>query len=1078
MSRSFLVRKLIWRRAGLSVCIQATSFSKLKGIKVTFTVDERGGGLSNIIQAPSASLEILLGFKCLFFNTRCRSCGELINTFMECITDWNYLQMTMTDFRPGPLYFFDQPTGQGHRKRPRMPLEHCFDLANVGVRLATIKSLRAHSDDKYDAKNEDNAHKVQNKPSTTGKPDTWPSINGSLDMGGDERNPEAAAVPADWLDDMDPMDAYKHMAPQLLSELGSVLLQYEGSEEGCIPHGLVNVLNYSWKDLTAGAVYVKPSWKLGVGSGDGGKPRKSKGFMNFDETLRQMAGKRKTKQKPSKVENGSERQPQESNLRKRSSVSHAQKAHVATTISFSISSKTYEEQGWIVQPKEPTHEEPQWTKLCHWVVERLQLARIPIKQTTEQAESGLNKPPILRHYGDAKPHFKHQKKTGGGSGGGGKTWPYPQIPEVNQEDQDSPRQKLHYRINDGSSFLYYPSGFVAVCQSHSGLSCGGFYTNVFSDQLSAVTLASITAVGRGTVTHPLSGTVTAVWDQRGGMTCDPEGAVTKEWTWQIGVKERIVIQVSDQISVRMLSGTCTTLSFKSQNESVQLPLSPLPNITPTKEAACLQTEGAFTSLAAQELSLSKKHQKNQGQTIDTKRVSVRSSEVLQVTREVEKLEGTCLFRRGGGRAGRELKRLQRRICNILDDWLEFYRVSTGIKCPYMERMSDGPMRPRLKREGQSAALPSLHPTTGRSDCSRGLPEEGSAALHVSTRHLPPASDVLLPGSTHKLSWTFSPKKQGKEGREEPLHFTQSGTFRVHSNVRLESVVIPRCSPELRLTAQLPHYTSSSPSTPYPLYSPCPAQLRAVLLGLEGRTHRLCRCSTRTMPVLTDQEYDAFIWGQPPHSEQILVVCVTPLHQTPLAPHIPLLPNEDILELLYERMNKNRTMPCTQSQLDSFRLVRYELSTGKTCPATHNALLQQRHNAAPGMFLMYIRGKLLFADYIFNGYSCSVRDLHKQISKTRGDYRQGQSLPSDYKFSAQVKSPAVGNPPGHQGAQKVPDGRGDISRGTPALLEKGKVPNQKLTQGPVTSSVTLKRDTAHAKKPKRLLLHPHCPYSPH
>ncbi|CDQ95975.1 unnamed protein product [Oncorhynchus mykiss] len=196
--------------------------------------------------------------------------------------------------------------------------------------------------------------------------------------------------------------------------------------------------------------------------------------------------------------------------------------------------------GWIVQPKEPTHEEPQWTKLCHWVVERLQLA---IKQRTEQAESGLNKPPILRHYGDAKPHFKHQKKTGGGSGGVDNTWPYPQIPEVNQEDQDSLRQKLHYRINDGSSFLYYPSGFVAVCQSHSGLSCGGFYTNVFSDQLSAVTLASITAVGRGTVTHPLSGTVTAVWDQRGGMTCDPEGAVTKEWTWQIGVKERIVIQV-------------------------------------------------------------------------------------------------------------------------------------------------------------------------------------------------------------------------------------------------------------------------------------------------------------------------------------------------------------------------------------------------------------------------------------------------------------------------------------------------------------------------------------------------------
>ncbi|CAB1322686.1 unnamed protein product, partial [Coregonus sp. 'balchen'] len=780
------------------------------------------------------------------------------------------------------------------------------------------------NDDNYEENNDDNAHKVQNKSSTTGKPDTCPSVNGALDMGGGERNPEAAAaVPAGWLDDMDPMEAYKHMAPQLLSELGCVLLQYEGSEEGCIPHGLVNVLNYSWKDLTAGAVYAKPPWQLGVGSrsGDGGKPLKSKGSMNLDETLRQMTGKRKTKQKPSKVENGSEKQPQDSNLRKRPSVSHAQKAHVATTISFSISSKTYEEQ------------------------ERLQLARIPTKQTTEQAESGLNKPPILRHYGDAKPHVKHQQKTGGGSGGGGKFWPYPQIPEVKQEDQDSPRQKLHYRINDGSSFIYYPSGFVAVCQSHSGLSCGGFYTNVFSDQLSPVTLASITAVGRGTVTHPLSGTVTAVWDQRGGMTCDPEGAV------------------SDHISVRLLSGTCATLSFSSQNQSVQLPLSPLPNITPPKEA-----------------------------------VSVRSGEVLQMAREVEKLEEPCPFRRGGGRAGRELKRLQRRVCNILDDWLEFYRIATGIKCPDIERLSDGPMRPRLKREVQSAALPSLHPTTGLLDSTRGLPEGGSTELQASTRHLSLSAptDILLPGSTHKLSWTFSLKKQGREKREEPFHFTQSGTFRVHSNIRLESVVIPRCSPELRLTAQPHHYASSSPSTPYPLSSLCPAQLRAALLGVEGRTQRLCRCSSRTMPVLTDQEYDAFIWGQPPHSEQILV-----------------------------------------SQLDSFRLMRYELSTGKTCPATHNTLLQQRHNAAPGMFLMYIRGKLLFADYIFNGYSCSVRDLHKQISKTRGDYRQGRSLPSDYRFSAQVKSPAVGDPPGHQGDQKVSDGGEGISHGTPALSKKEK-----------------------------------------
>ena len=50
-----------------------------------------------------------------------------------------------------------------------------------------------------------------------------------------------------------------------------------------------------------------------------------------------------------------------------------------------------------------------------------------------------------------------------------------------------------------------------------------------------------------------------------------------------------------------------------------------------------------------------------------------------------------------------------------------------------------------------------------------------------------------------------------------------------------------------------------------------------------------------------------------------------------------------------------------------------------------------------MWQMYIRGKLLFVGYIFSSQSCSVRDLQKQISRTRGDYRLGLSLPSDYKF---------------------------------------------------------------------------------
>ena len=49
----------------------------------------------------------------------------------------------------------------------------------------------------------------------------------------------------------DPMGAYKDAAPELLGELGSLLSQYQWHEEGCIPRGLVNILNCSSQDLTA-----------------------------------------------------------------------------------------------------------------------------------------------------------------------------------------------------------------------------------------------------------------------------------------------------------------------------------------------------------------------------------------------------------------------------------------------------------------------------------------------------------------------------------------------------------------------------------------------------------------------------------------------------------------------------------------------------------------------------------------------------------------------------------------------------------------------------------------------------------
>lgn len=47
--------------------------------------------------------------------------------------------------------------------------------------------------------------------------------------------------------------------------------------------------------------------------------------------------------------------------------------------------------------------------------------------------------------------------------------------------------------------------------------------------------------------------------------------------------------------------------------------------------------------------------------------------------------------------------------------------------------------------------------------------------------------------------------------------------------------------------------------------------------------------------------------------------------------------------------------------------------------------------------MYIQGKLLFANFIFNGYSTSAKDLQKQIMKTRGDYHMGYFLPNNFRI---------------------------------------------------------------------------------
>ncbi|XP_028823295.1 uncharacterized protein C3orf20-like [Denticeps clupeoides] len=122
-----------------------------------------------------------------------------------------------------------------------------------------------------------------------------------------------------------------------------------------------------------------------------------------------------------------------------------------------------------------------------------------------------------------------------------------------------------------------------------------------------------------------------------------------------------------------------------------------------------------------------------------------------------------------------------------------------------------------------------------------------------------------------------------------------------------------------------------------------------------------------------------------------------------------------VDQMHRKMNRNRSMPCSQCHLDSFRLLRYEVPR----PDERNAvrpgvLLQRRHHVTPGMFLMYLRGKLLFANSIFNGFSRSFKDLQKQVVKTREDFHRGKFLPPGFKFSSRTGSAADEDRQSHAG----------------------------------------------------------------
>ncbi|XP_077424854.1 uncharacterized protein C3orf20-like isoform X2 [Vanacampus margaritifer] len=565
---------------------------------------------------------------------------------------------------------------------------------------------------------------------------------------------------------------------------------------------------------------------------------------------------------------------------------------VSPTLMEEIISSSNQDPDWYALPLQALVEAtPPSRGLCQWVVERLKASASPLlikPRVLDQVPSS----PILRHYVDAKVGVKTRSLLSAASEADS-------VADDVKPQRAPPLKRLHCRVTNGTSFIYYPSGNLAVCHSPSGLPSGGFCTNVFSDCHSPVILATVTMFGHGSVSHPVSSVVTALWDQHGGFMCDREGNLKKEWCWKTNEEqEKIIIKLAKGISMRLLSGTSALLFFKCDDNKVQLPLTAVPY--PPKEVAT-----------------------DDDQTIP----------------EVAAAEGTLASRwKKGCHVMAEVPKLRKKVRDILDAWLDYYRTATGIR--------RGEKKPKTskgkhKKRAHASAL-----------AAKKSPERAHAKLAKAKDKGPEKLDPHAKKAPREApAKTRVPAKNTKEHS-----MIQIGPLRIHGNIKQELVVLPD-HPDLRL-CNLPRVPVRSLLVPSVPLTVCPLLLRASLLKrLKGHAPKRCCCSTTLMPELLDAEYDAFITGQPRHSQQILVVVVT----LPVKPGVTL--EHDAIQQLYRKSNRKRTMPCAQ---------------------------------------MYIRGQLMFLGYVSSGRTFSVLDLQRQISRTREDYRLGVSLPPDYKFSESAK----------------------------------------------------------------------------
>ncbi|XP_070559084.1 uncharacterized protein C3orf20 homolog isoform X2 [Ptychodera flava] len=670
---------------------------------------------------------------------------------------------------------------------------------------------------------------------------------------------------------------------------------------------------------------------------------------------------------------------------------HREQPSFLQTINFTLSSKLAEDKGWIIHADEKDDLERQ--TVIEWARQRLQLAMKQSQEDLAKAKDlGSDKPLVNRYYGDAKREammkYTIKKTTSTKSGTAANRLIPPKVP-INTESDSW--QKFVTSLPDGTTTVYYPSGRMAICYSRSGEGKPGHYTLIYKDNPDMEMIGLFTPTGAGILYHD-NGKARFLSTDKGGMMLEPDGHVAKRWEWPVPhqkLQVTIVIQLNEQMTFRCINHQQMQVLFASQKETTKLNIGSTYGATEPKtpeEWGCLVTGEEFQSKAAKEYSKPPPPKKKPEK--DKKSLRFRSNKNKSKDNnlaELQKLLEIPEKHEYDIPASKDLARLQRKIKNLAEDWMEHYRIAVGISSPHLRTLSSVP-KYRKHRNIQSAksvpgTLPSTSDPNYRQQAGSPLPE-AKLSIRAASAHPTAGFHNKRPFSTMSTaSRSMSHASEKKNVRIEidgvPTDISKSPTP-VTLSVASGSMKSPRAT---STTVERPTLT--------PYQKGCPVSLRAEMLG---EVNQVCKCNRHKMPFISDLEYDTFITDYVPKQQLIVIAVVSTLH-----PEV----NEEsdaMLTKMYENKNKNRTRPCYESRHDRFRVLNYDMATAVELTEHYKPLLLRRHNAVPGMFLIYMAGKLMFADSIFNGYGTAKKDFRAQLLKTEQNFLAARYLPSDFRFT--------------------------------------------------------------------------------